>query len=103
MASNTPGTLVVILPYGEGEVRTQMQDKPVYEEWRKAVGGPIQAIKIRYKDNKVYTCYVHEEGILQQLGGNPKLKEYAEAYYKQSCQDFFGPGAFFIKDTDHAK
>jgi len=62
-----------------------------------AIGADCVArIKVRY-EGKVRDCYVDDNGWLPPAKRpNPKLKELAEAYYGQPCQEFAGAGAIWI-------
>ena len=62
----------------------------------------VERIKVRY-EGRVRDCYLDEEGLLRGKQFNPKIKELAEAYYGQPCQEFAGAGAIWIPTPRKAK
>lgn len=87
------GRLIAVHP--DGKHVEYPSKKADYEKLSGLVGGYIERIKVRY-EGKVRDCYLNEEGLLNRLPWNPKVKEYAEAYYNRPCQQFAGVGVIWI-------
>lgn len=89
------GKIVVIKPTGE-EIILPADTKLDLRLMYLAIGcNSVERIKVRY-EGKVRDCYLDEEGLLRGKRFNPKIKELAEAYYGQPCQEFAGSGAIWI-------
>jgi hypothetical protein len=90
------GKIVVVKTTGE-EITLPADDKLDIRLMYLAIGcNVVERIKVRY-EGKVRDAYLDEEGLLRPVVRmNPKIKEYAEAYYGRPCQDFAGNAAIWI-------
>lgn len=88
------GTLHVVFP--NGEITHVEVNKLSISDLYQLIGcNCVERTKVQY-EGRARDCYLDEEGWTKRNFANPKIKEFAEAYWKRPCQEFAGIGVIWV-------